>query len=83
MVELCFETDDKKVADKLSELNLPENAGEVLISRRISSSGKTVLRVNGEQAGINDVRELAGMLINIHGQRENMTLLSAQSQQTG
>jgi DNA repair protein RecN (Recombination protein N) len=80
MVELCFETDDKKVADKLSELSLPENAGEVLISRRISSSGKTVLRVNGEQAGINDVRELAGMLINIHGQRENMTLLSAQSQ---
>lgn len=79
-VEMEFEAKDKRVDEKLEELELPVNSGSVLISRRISESGKSVIRINGEQASVKDIKELSPMLINIHGQREHFSLLSEEKQ---
>ena len=75
LVELTFRTEDKKVADKLKELDLPEEEdGIVMISRRMQP-GRSVCRINGETVTARQIKELAELLIDIHGQHEHQSLL--------
>lgn len=48
----------------------------VIISRRITSDGKSSARVNGAPVTLNMLRDIADMLINIHGQHDNQALLT-------
>ena len=74
LVELAF-TGDERVREKLAELELePSEDDSVIISRRLSV-GKNVYRVNGETVTAKQVRELAELLIDIHGQHEHQSLL--------
>ena len=73
LVELTFSCDDT-VADKLKELDI-EAEETVTISRRLSA-GKSVSRINGETVGLKQIKELAGILIDIHGQHEHQSLLN-------
>ena len=74
LVELAF-TGDERVREKLAELELePSEDESVIISRRLSV-GKNVYRVNGETVTAKQVRELAELLIDIHGQHEHQSLL--------
>lgn len=74
LVELVF-TGDERVRGKLAELDLePEEDGNVIISRKLSA-GKNVYRVNGETVTAKQVKELAELLIDIHGQHEHQSLL--------
>ncbi len=73
LVELTFSCDET-VADKLKELDIePEET--VTISRRLSA-GKSVSRINGETVGLRQIKELAAILIDIHGQHEHQSLLN-------
>lgn len=75
LVELVFSSDDEKVRAKLVELGLePEEDGTVLISRRMQV-GKSVCKINGEAVTARQVKELAELLIDIHGQHEHQSLL--------
>lgn len=75
LVELLFQTPDTKVSDKLKQLELPvEEDGTVLISRRLQP-GRSVFRINGETVTARQVKELAELLIDIHGQHEHQSLL--------
>ena len=73
LVELTFSCDEA-IADKLKELDI-EAEETVTISRRLSA-GKTVSRINGETVGLKQIKELAGILIDIHGQHEHQSLLN-------
>lgn len=75
-VELLFQTADKKVSEKLQEMDLPEEEdGTVLISRRMMRTGRSVSRINGESVTARQIKELAELLIDIHGQHEHQSLL--------
>lgn len=75
LVELVFTNRDRRVQEKLTELALePEEDGTVIISRRMQV-GKNVYRVNGETVTARQVKELAELLIDIHGQHEHQSLL--------
>lgn len=74
MVELTFETQSQRVRNRLEELDLPDLDGEVVISRSYRK-GRSVSRINGEVVTIAAVRELAALLIDIHGQHEHQSLL--------
>lgn len=75
LVELLFRSDDPKIAEKMRQMDLlPEEDGSVIISRRLQP-GKSVCRINGETVTARQVRELAGLLIDIHGQHEHESLL--------
>lgn len=50
--------------------------GEVIISRRITADGKSTARINGTIVTLALLRDIADMLINIHGQHDNQALLS-------
>ncbi len=76
LVELLFSCPPQEQAlrEKLHELEIPLEEDTVLISRRMQP-GKSVLRVNGETVSARQVREVAELLIDIHGQHEHQSLL--------
>ena len=58
----------------LLELEIPVEDGEVIISRRLSK-GRTTSKINGETVPVSMVRKAGTLLIDIHGQHENQSLL--------
>lgn len=74
LVELVFTAEDAKVKTKLQEMDLQEEDGVIIISRRMQV-GKSVCKINGETVTARQVKELAEVLIDIHGQHEHQSLL--------
>lgn len=76
LVELMFTCppEDKALREKLRELEIPLEEDMVLISRRMQP-GKSVLRINGETVSARQVKEVAELLIDMHGQHEHQSLL--------
>ena len=78
-VNACFESDNSAVFDKLSELGFDAEDGTVIISRQLNQDGKSTCRINGMAAPAAVAREITSMLIDIHGQNDNQTLLSSKN----
>lgn len=75
LVELVFSSKDEKVSEKLQELDLTaEEDGTIIISRKMQV-GKSTYKINGETVTARQVKELAEVLIDIHGQHEHQSLL--------
>ena len=73
LVELLFVVDRQETKEKLRELDVELTDDTVLLSRKISA-GRTVGRVNGETVSVSRMKEIAGLLIDIHGQNEHQSL---------
>ena len=52
---------------------------ELIVQRELSTNGKTIARINGRPAAISVLKSVGEKLINIHGQHENIGLLSQQT----
>ena len=74
-VELCFRSEDECVKRVFEKYELPEDDGQILISRRIMQNGRSVVKVNGEPTTQAAVKELAEYLLDVHGQHEHQSLL--------
>lgn len=76
LVELLFSCppQERALREKLQELEIPMEEDTVLISRRMQP-GKSVLRINGETVSARQVKKVAELLIDIHGQHEHQSLL--------
>ena len=72
-VELVFSVneDTKK---KLENLDIIPEEGLVVITRKFTAE-RSVNKINGETVTLSKVREAASLLLDIHGQTENQTLL--------
>ena len=70
--------DDPDLAE-LSE-RMPEGASELVLARRVSTSGRTSAYVQGRSANVADLRTLGSRLLAFYGQHEHrkLTLASAQ-----
>ncbi len=76
LVELVFQTDRSEILAKMEELELPtEEDGSIFIQRKIMP-GRSVCKVNGETVAAKQLKELASLLIAIHGQHDTQTLLN-------
>ena len=76
-VEGAFEAppgvlDDPELTDLADRL--PEGAEEIVLSRRVSSSGRTTAFVGGRAASAADLRLLGGRLVAFYGQHEHRKL---------
>lgn len=79
LIELDFDvTEDVK--RKLEELDIPAEDGQVILQRRMMPA-RSVCRVNGETVNAKTLQELAGMLIDIHGQHDSQVLLQTKRHQ--
>lgn len=74
-VELEFEVKNPKVKNAIEDLDLlMEEDDLVILSRRITG-GRSVSRVNGEVVSASTLKEISSLLIDMHGQQENQSLL--------
>lgn len=74
LVELVFSVEDDALRRKIEALELSVEDGQVILSRRLSGT-RSISKVNGETVPLSVVRELAPLLIDIHGQHEHQSLL--------
>ncbi len=75
LVELVFDCQDLRVQEKLAQMELePSEDGTIIISRRMQV-GKSICKINGETVTAKQVKELAEVLLDIHGQHEHQSLL--------
>lgn len=73
-VELGFSM-NSSVRTLLEEAEISCEDDTVYISRKITPT-KNIFKINGETVPAKQVKELAGLLIDIHGQHEHQSLLS-------
>ena len=73
LAELLFDNDEC-VRDLLEQYELPES-DMLVISRRITDTGRSVSRINGETVSASIVKEVASRLFDVHGQHDHQTLL--------
>lgn len=74
LVELVFETKDKAVHDVMSNLDIPVEDNQIIISRKIMPN-RSIYKLNGESVTGRVITSIAEMLIDIHGQHEHQSLL--------
>ena len=79
LTELIFSVEDEKTRAALTELGYPPEEDQVIIVRKIQN-GRSLCRVNGETCTTAQLKKIAELLIHIHGQRENQTLLKPEKQ---
>ncbi len=75
LVSAFFENLSPEALRLLRELGYDEDEGGVLITRELSRDGKSSSKINGMPATAGVLRQVAGMLIHIHGQRDAAQLL--------
>ncbi len=74
LVELVFETGREEVSSLLREWEIPFDEDQIILSRKYQN-GRTINRINGETVPLSRIKELASMLIDIHGQHQHQSLL--------
>ncbi len=75
LVELVFSIDNPEVLKKLQELEVMDiTEGELILSRKIIGN-RSVSKVNGETMTLTKIREIAGLLLDLHAQHEHQSLL--------
>ena len=73
-VELVFSLNES-AKKTLESMEITADEGTVVVSRKITPT-KNVFKINGEIVPAKQVKELAGGLLDIHGQHEHQSLLN-------
>ena len=76
-----FDNIPSSVEKKLEE-NGFEKADELLLQRDIHADGKSTARINGRATTAAILRDIAGELIDIHGQHDNRLIMDSDNQRT-
>lgn len=76
-VEAVFELPSSHAAQVLLAAQdiLTEEDGSIIVSRRLARSGKNTVLVNGCHVTLAFLRQLGELLVDMHGQHENQSLL--------
>lgn len=77
-VELLFHIEKEEVLERLREMDIPVEDGEILISRKILSK-RNICKVNERTVTVPKLKEISSLLIDIHGQQEHQSLLNKQN----
>ena len=80
LIEMVFSVDNERQLQRLEEMDLPApEDGTILIKRKILP-GRSMCSVGGESVTLRQLREIAELLIDVYGQRENQKLLRREAQ---
>lgn len=78
LIELVFQV-RPDTEEKLKELGVCPEEGQVIISRKITET-RSISKVNGETCTASAIRRIAALLLDIHGQHEHQSLLNPEKQ---
>ena len=82
LIELLFQVEHDSVKEALKQRDIFLEEGQVMITRKILPT-RSVCRINGETVNLQTLREVASLLLDLHGQQENLVLKNAASQYIG
>lgn len=74
LVELSFSVEDEAIERELEALDIFPEDGMLVLARRLME-GRSISKINGETVNMSVLKDVASMLIDIHGQHEHQTLL--------
>lgn len=74
-VEAIIYPDDEAV-QMVRELEIPYDE-ELIVTRDLTASGKSVSRINGRAVTLATLRSIMGRMVDIHGQHQHQSLLDA------
>ena len=77
LVQLIFSLTDeeKRLIEENCEYALDSSDEDLILSRDIHASGKSIARINGRIVNLSVLSSVASVLMDIHGQYDNQTLL--------
>lgn len=79
-VEGVFSVDKKIDAKYFNELGVEPNDDETfIIFREFNSLGKNICRINNKAVNLSTLKQLGELLVDIHGQHDNQSLLRVES----
>lgn len=79
IVEAIFSIENEDVNQILDEFEI-EKDEVLIIMRESTSTGKSIIKVNGRSLVISQLKKIREKLIDIHGQHQNQNLLHKQNQ---
>ena len=79
LVELVFTVEKPQQLEAIQQLELPVEDGQIILQRKIMP-GRSVCKVCGETVTARQLKQLAEILIDIHGQHEHQSLLQPAKQ---
>ena len=68
---------NERVAALLDEWGMEAEDGYLTVGRELSAGGRNLCRIGGEVATLSQIRQLTGLLVELHGQHEHQELMSA------
>lgn len=79
-VEGAFDLSRAPMAQQfLRDNDFPSEENELVIAREVSSDGRSRVRINGQLASAATLRELGGLLVDVHGQHDHQLLLKPET----
>lgn len=80
-LEALFLLDDNNhpVYQKCEEFGIDVSDGMIILRRDMSSTGKSICRINGKLVTIAVLREVGQLLVDIHGQHDNQELMNEEN----
>ena len=73
-VSAVFSEISQKAKSVLEELGYEDEGEELMISREISAEGKNICKINSRPATVSVLKQLSGVLIDVHGQHDSVIL---------
>lgn len=79
-VSMVLYINDKYTSDRLSEMDIDIDDDKcIILKRTFNTSGKSNCRINGKTVTVSMVKQLAGLLFDIHSQHDNHKLLNSKN----
>ncbi len=74
LAELLFTTEDPVLLSMLESLGISPDENNILITRKLTPESSTS-KINGESVTLSTLRRITSLLIDVHGQHDNQSLL--------
>lgn len=76
LVEMVFSLNERQI-EAIQEMDIPVEDDNTLILQRKIMAGRSICKVNGENAGTGQLKALSGLLLDMYGQHEHQSLLKS------
>lgn len=76
IINALFDDISEAVRKALSDMGIElDNDDSLVLEREITSQGKSIARINGRAVAVSSLKQVGLMLVDIHGQHDNIILL--------
>jgi len=79
IVEGVFHYENTKISELLEAYDLSNDQNELIIKRQITPSNNNVIKVNGSNVTLSQLREITGLLADIHTQHDTHRLINTET----